>query len=76
MMVVLPPTETHVPEDARRRRVEVEYFGSEALEAGFGKHDCQLLGRRRRRGSGGTGTARLGYQGDASAGPQQPGEFT
>jgi hypothetical protein len=64
-----------VPEDARRRRVEVEYFGSEVLEPSFGKQICQLSGGRRRGGRGGTGTAGLGYQGDAPAGPQQPGEL-
>jgi hypothetical protein len=64
-----------VPEDARRRRVEAEHFGSEVLEPSFGKQGCQFVGRRRRSGRGGTGTAGLGYQSDAPAGPQQPGEF-
>jgi hypothetical protein len=65
----------HVPEDARRRRVEVEHFGSEVLEPSFGEQACQLAGGQRRGGSGGTGTAGLGHQGDASAGPQQSGDF-
>jgi hypothetical protein len=64
-----------VPEDARRWRVEVEYFGSEVLEPSFGEQACQLVGGRRRSGRGGSGTAGLGYQSDAPAGPQQPGEF-
>jgi len=75
MMVVLPPTETHVPEDARRRRVEAEHFGSQVLEPSFGQQAGQLGGGRGRSGRGGTGTAGLGYQSDAPAGPQQPGEF-
>jgi hypothetical protein len=41
----------HVPEDARRRRVEVEHFGSEVLEPRFGKLACQLVGGRRRSGT-------------------------
>ena len=65
----------HVPEDAGRRRVEVEHFGSEVLEPGFGKQACQLVGGRGRGGRGRTGTAGLGYQSDAPAGAQQPGEF-
>jgi hypothetical protein len=65
----------HVPEDARRRRVEVEHFGSEVLEPSFGKQGRQLVGGRRRSGRGGTGATRLGYQSDATAGPQQPAEF-
>jgi hypothetical protein len=64
-----------VPEDARHWRVEIEPFGSEVLEPSFGKQTCQLVGGRRRRGRGGTGTAGLGYQSDTPAGPQQPGEF-
>lgn len=65
----------HVPDDARRRRVEVEHLGSEVLEPRLGKLACQLVGGRRRSGRGGTGTTGLGYQRDAPAGPQQPGEF-
>lgn len=64
-----------VPEDARRRRVEIEQFGSEVLEPSFSKQTCQLVGGRRRSGRGRTGTAGLGYQSDTPAGPQQPGEF-
>jgi hypothetical protein len=60
----------HVAEDARRRRVEVEHFGSEVLEPSFGKQACQLVGCRLRSGGGGTGTAGLGYQSYAPAGPQ------
>ncbi len=37
----------HVPEDARRRRVEVEHFGSEVLEPAFGEQACQFAGGRR-----------------------------
>jgi DDE superfamily endonuclease len=37
----------HVPEDARRWRVEVEHFGSQVLEPGFGEQACQLVGGRR-----------------------------
>jgi hypothetical protein len=33
-----------VPENARRRQVEVEHFGSEVLEPRFGKQACQLAG--------------------------------
>jgi hypothetical protein len=64
-----------VPEDARRRRVEIEHCGSEVLEPSFSKQTCQLVGGRRRSGRGGTGTAGLGYQSDTPAGPQPPGEF-
>jgi hypothetical protein len=65
----------HVPEDARRWRVEVEHVGSEVLEPSFSKQTCQLVGGRRRSGRGGAGTAGLGYHSDPPAGPQQPGEF-
>jgi hypothetical protein len=64
-----------VREDARGRRVEVEHFGSQVCEPSFAKQGCQLVGGRRRGGRGGTGAAGLGYQSDASAGPQQPAEF-
>jgi hypothetical protein len=37
----------HVPEDARRWRVEVEHFGSQVREPGFGEQACQLVGGRR-----------------------------
>jgi hypothetical protein len=65
----------HVPEDARRRWVEIEHFGSEVLEPRFSEQTCQLVGGRHRSGRGRTGTAGLGYQSDTPAGPQQPGEF-
>ena len=65
----------HVPEDARRRRVEIEHFGSEVLEPSFRKQTCQLVGDRRRSGGGRTGRAGLGYHSDTSAGPQEPREF-
>jgi hypothetical protein len=64
-----------VPEDAGHRRVEVEYFGSEVPEPGFGKQAGQLVGGHRGSGRGGTGAAGLRYQSDAPAGPQQQGEF-
>jgi hypothetical protein len=62
-------------EDTRCRRVEVEHFGSKVLDPSFGKQTCELVGDRLRGGCGGTGTARLGYQSDAAAGTQQPGDF-
>jgi hypothetical protein len=65
----------HVPEHARRRRVEIEHLRAQVLEPGFGKHACQLVRGRRRIGRGGTGTAGLGYQSDAPAWAQQPGEI-
>jgi hypothetical protein len=34
----------HVPEDAGGRRVELEHFGSEVLEPGFGEIDGRLSG--------------------------------
>jgi len=55
-------------QDARRRWVEIELFGSEVLEPGFGKQGDELGGGRRRSGRGGTGATRLGdlaYGGDA-----------
>jgi hypothetical protein len=61
-------------ENACRRRVEVEHFGSEVIEPSFGKQACQLAGGRRG-GRGGAGTAGLGYHSDAPAGPQRPGDF-
>ena len=44
-----------MPENACRRRVEVEHFGSEVLEPSFDKQACQLAGGRRRGGHGGAG---------------------